>query len=93
MNKRTMQAIAITSILLCGVVLLSRGTAQDGSAPQAHGENDRFQVSAWSIPALAGGSRYERSAYGAYVIDSQTGDLWAVKGESKPKKIGSVGNQ
>lgn len=43
--------------------------------------NQHFQVSAWGFAGAGTSGR------GCYIIDTQTGDLWAVNGESAPKKV------
>ena len=47
----------------------------------------RYQISAW---AHAGSAGINVASHGAYVIDTQTGEVWAVGNGKKPELVGTV---
>src|SRR5947208_131536 len=57
--------------------------------PPAESEGiGRYQVSAWGNGQFVDGNM--KVAYGAYIIDSKTGDLYFSQNDSAPRLIGSV---
>jgi hypothetical protein len=52
--------------------------AQGGKA-----DAPRYQISSWAFPASKEGDAY----HGAYIIDTQKGDLWIVDRRNKPEKL------
>ncbi len=55
-------------------------------------DSRRFQVSAFGYPAcFAPNSSLQNDATsGAYVVDTQTGTVWRVVGEGRPKQLGKA---
>ncbi|WP_088255579.1 hypothetical protein [Fimbriiglobus ruber] len=52
-------------------------------------EAARYQISSWGYSSsLGGGALSER---GAYIVDTQTGEVFAIVGDQKPRSIGKVG--
>lgn len=72
---------ALAAALSIGPPLIRRAAAQQ-PAPMIAPTGPRFQVSAWSM-----GTRAE---YGAYIVDSWSGDVFLVKGTGSPVPIGRV---
>ena len=78
------------SIALCVVVGLyfaltsSNTTAQENTKTSTN--SGRFQISAWSNPAAPGST----AMHGAYIIDADSGKVWAIINESDPREIGNV---
>jgi len=46
----------------------------------------RFQISAWG----AADTRTGKVEQGAYIINTNTGDVWSIGGNREPQKIGIV---
>ena|ERR1700722_11843503 len=61
-------------------------TIQGAAKPKEAG---RYQISAWSVGGLTPPGKLQVS-HGAYVIDSQTGEVFSVNTIEKPKSVGSV---
>ena len=90
--NRTMKVAAILALLT--VVLAStpslfqpNATAQTKSTTDS---NSRYGVSAWAYPGVRTPNSSIEAKYGAYIIDSATGEIWLVEGNSKPQIIGGV---
>jgi hypothetical protein len=51
----------------------------------------RYQIAAWAHPAAFGsGGHSSGSSHGAYVLDTQSGEVWHISEAGRPKKIGKV---
>ncbi len=61
-------------------------TIQGAAKPKEAG---RYQISAWSVGAPDPTGKM-RVSHGAYIIDSQSGEVFTTTNEGKPKSIGSV---
>lgn len=78
------------SIAFCVVVGLyfaltsSSTTAQDNTKTSTN--SARYQISAWSNPAAPGGG----AMHGAYIIDADSGKVWAIFKDGEPREIGKV---
>lgn len=78
------------SISLCVVVGLyfaltsSNTTAQENTKTSTN--SGRYQISAWSNPSAPGSA----AMHGAYIIDADSGKVWAITNDHEPKEIGSV---
>lgn len=70
------------------------GPTPPASAAQqaAKDQPPRFQVSAFAYPGLLApnGNEVNRYGHGAYFVDTQKGDVWAVFGEGMPKRLGKL---
>jgi hypothetical protein len=100
MSKRP--RIAVVAIFCIGVIVgvagfgflgggKDRGIVPAAKAADPSGAGD-FQVSAWAVPGFATpdrASNWEPRA-GAYVIDTQTGRVWLVYQDQKPKLLGKA---
>jgi hypothetical protein len=60
-----------------------RATPKAAAQQGAKADAPRFQISAWAFPASKEGDAY----HGAYIIDTQKGDLWIVDRRMKPEKL------
>ena len=82
--------------LLAGMVMIFAWTGGPSAPPVAAQQPDkaatsRFQISTWSYPAANGGSQKGTTpSYGAYVVDTQNGNVWLVVEDKQPKKLGKA---
>jgi hypothetical protein len=58
--------------------LMRRAEAQVAAAPPA--ARGRFEISAWSAPGISG----------AYVLDTQSGEVWLVRDHERVRSLGKV---
>lgn len=63
---------------------LSRAQAQDTKLITS---SSRYQLETYAAPGSAGDVRV---TYGAYVLDTETGELFHVSGKQKPTRVGTV---
>ena len=70
----------------------SRADAQPPAAAAKPAEAGRYQVSAWGTSQFVPGSPVQ-VVHGAYIVDSQTGDVYSTTNAEKPKRVGSVGGK
>jgi hypothetical protein len=57
----------------------------------AKDEPPRFQVSAFAYGGCyAPNGTEQKYGHGAYFVDTQKGDVWAVFGDGKPKRLGKL---
>lgn len=69
------------------------GPTQPRAAAQQPAKADppRFQVSAFAYPGYVFPNSSEvKGGYGAYFVDTQKGDVWALFGDGKPKRLGKL---
>ena len=59
-------------------------------APAAKAELPHYQITSWAYPGFARGSGVENPKYGAYILDSITGEVWVVKEDNSPRTLGKV---
>jgi hypothetical protein len=78
--------------LACGGIgvvlgaLIPVGRVAPPAAAQAGGAAPgRYQIATWHYGTNISGS------YGAYIVDQQTGDVYAVSGQNKPDRLGTLG--
>ena len=73
--------------LLLGLAIGAGWLDQRANAQAGGADAPRFQVSAWA-GGLQNHARDGRVEYGCYIINNETGELWATTGGNKPNKIG-----
>jgi hypothetical protein len=82
--------------VLAGLIMAFLGpfgpTTPSAAAQQAAKANPpRFQVSSFAYPGYVFPNSSEvKGGYGAYFVDTQTGDIWAVFGDAKPRRLGKL---
>jgi hypothetical protein len=57
--------------------------------PAKPADGGRYQISAWGVGQMTPAGKMQ-VANGAYIIDTQTGEVFSVANEGKPKPVGSV---
>lgn len=67
---------------------LSGGPAVQAQQAAA-GANGRYQISAYGYGLGTGGAG-SKSEAGAYILDTQTGEVFVVVGNNAPRSVGSV---
>jgi hypothetical protein len=87
MQKRTKILIAIVVALLALVVWREYSSAQ-GEAAKPATTVGRYQVTSWGSATLADGGM--KVASGAYVVDSETGDVYFIANQGAPKLLGTI---
>jgi hypothetical protein len=95
-----MSAIAIfcSGLILGGALIVFLGGTSDRStAPAANAadpkgaDTARFQVSACAFGGYSSPNGTEHEpGFGAYIIDTQNGDIWFVSKDAKPKRFGKA---
>lgn len=61
-------------------------------APAAKAEAARYQITSWAYPGVARqGGGFENPKYGAYIVDTLTGEVWVVREDNAPRSLGKVG--
>ena len=83
-KTKTVTALAGVTLLL-GTFLLGGLFAQP-TPPQSPAAVQSYAVGRYQISSFA----YGGSACGAYVLDTQTGEVFQVVGKNEPEVIGSV---
>jgi hypothetical protein len=63
---------------------------EPGRPPEPVPTVGRYQVSAWAYPATEALRTYYSASHGAYVVDTQTGQVWGIKEDGKPVSLGGV---
>ena len=74
-----------------GTLLLSghSGTPVQAQPAAKPAEVGRYQISAWGTGQMSPAGKLS-VANGAYIIDTQTGEVFSVANEGKPKSIGVI---
>ncbi len=87
MNTLSKVETGFSTIASCSVVLLAAFSLQltAHEFPPEMSENGRIQIPAWGYP----GSDRSSAKSGAYIIDSHTGNIWAVS-SGKPREFGDL---
>lgn len=84
-SVRNLLIIAFVAVLVF-VAWREQSPAQGEAAKPV--ENHRYQIAAWGGVATAGARDVANS--GAYIVDSQTGDVFEVRNDDAPKFLGSL---
>ncbi len=84
--------IAVVAALLALCVWREQSPAQ-GDAPKTDdasgkGQAGRYQLSSWGSATLAEGRM--QAASGAYIVDTQTGEVYSVENNGAPHLLGAV---
>jgi hypothetical protein len=59
--------------------------------PPPPAATQRYQISAWAQSGTVGPGGGPGGSHGAYVIDTQSGEVWQIDGQQRPGKISRVG--
>jgi hypothetical protein len=86
---------AMATLVLNGGQDVASAKAQTGEqAEQKPGPviaSQRYQISAWAHPGAYGaGFKDAAASHGAYVLDTQDGQMWQIKEGGKPIPLGRV---
>jgi hypothetical protein len=95
-KPRNLLIVVAVGVGLLGALSMFSGSeraslAQPAATIRAPAELEgtgRYQVSAWGNGQFVDGNM--KVAYGAYIIDSKTGDLYFSQNDSAPRLIGSL---
>ena len=87
MQTRTKIFIASIVALLAIVVWREHLSAQGEPAKPA-ATVGRYQLSSWGSATLSEGRM--KAASGAYIVDSETGDVYSLENNGTPKLLGKV---
>jgi hypothetical protein len=74
---------AAAAVGLSGIMAAPRVMAQ--AQPQAQPTAQRYQIANWVHPSSA-----LPASHGAYILDTQTGQVWHIVEDGKLKSIGGV---
>ena len=87
MQTRTRILIASVVALLALVVWREYSSAQ-GEAAKPAATVGRYQLSSWGSAMLSEGRM--KVASGAYIVDSETGDVYSLENNGAPKLLGVI---
>lgn len=86
----------LVGAVVVAIVLSTSATPQAVAQPPKAGES-HYQISSWAYPAAyEGGMRNGRStvgSHGAYIVNTQSGEIYVVTEEGKPSPLGKVGGK
>jgi len=87
MRTRTTILVATVVGLLMFVVWREYSSAQ-GEPAKPRAATNRYQISSWGSATLVGGKM--QVGCGAYIVDSESGDVYFVTNEDVPRLLGAV---